>query len=243
MTIAILGASGHVGQRIVRRLLASPAEVVERVITLDRRVVDGFPAEDRLCNHVVDMGCADALQCAAAPLLAGVDVVVATMGVGSGFGSIAEFRRVEVALPAAFARAAAGAGVKRAVLLTAAGADVDRGFSFLLPHVARGQYFHLKGLVEQHFADAGFAEGVVVFRPGGLLGTTHLPEWIDAVLVRVDWMWPVHFRCIHIAQLADAMARAAIGPAPGEHGATTVVQGEGLFDLLRADRRAACVAD
>ena len=243
LTIAMLGASGHVGGRVLRRLLAFPPQAVERVITLDRRAVDSFPAEDRLVSHVVDMETPEALEAAAAPLLTGVDVVVATMGIGSGIGWLEQFKHVEVALPSAFARAASDAGVVRAVLLTSGGADVDNHFSWLLPHVARGQYFHLKGLVEQNFTEAGFPEGLVVFRPGGLLGTDHLPEFVDSLMMRIDTWLPVHFRCIHIEQLADVIARLAIEPPPVETGVKTVITGQGLFDLLRADRFSSSVGE
>lgn len=233
LSVGLLGASGHVGSRVLRQLLSAPDEVVERVITLDRRVIPDTPTDPRLRRHVVDMSSAESLQEAALPLLSGVDVVVATLGIGSGLGSLAAFEHVEVALPTAFARAAVQAGAQRAVLLTAAGADVERRFSWLLPHVARGRYFHLKGLVEQRFEEASFPQGVLNVRPGGLLGTSHLPHFVDWFLERIDWMFPVRFRCIHIAQLADILARAVIEPEDSWQGAATVLEAEGLFARLR----------
>jgi nucleoside-diphosphate-sugar epimerase len=240
LRIAILGATGHVGRLVLRNLLSTPPAAVSHVLTLDRREVDAPSGDARLSRHVVDMSSGETLASAAVPLLDGVDVVVATMGIGSGIGRLETFRRVEVELPAAFARAAVTAGARRAVLLTAGGADVDNRFSFLLPHVARGKYFHLKGLVEQRYADAGFADGVDIFRPGGLLGTDHLPGFVDGILRRVDGMFPERFRCIHIERLAQAMAGVVLSPPEG--GGVVVYEAATLFALLDDDRRSGASA-
>jgi uncharacterized protein YbjT (DUF2867 family) len=238
LNVAVLGASGNVGRLVVRHLLAHGDDVVGHVATVNRRVVedDVFPHRDpRLVHHVVDMRSAAALEAACAPILAGVDVVCATMGIGSGKGTLEQFRTVEVELPSAFARAAATAGVRRATLLTGVGADVESTSSWLVGGVAEGQFFHLKGVVEQNFGGAGFTDGLAIFRPGGLLGTGHLPAWVDRVLPLLDWMAPARFRCIHIHQLACAMARVVIEPTAGGDG-VTIFEGKSLFALLAEPR-------
>lgn len=228
-SVAVLGASGNVGRQTVARLLASAD--VARVITINRRRLDGvFPDDARLESHEVDMSTPDALQTACDGLLHGVDVVVATMGLGSGRGSVELFRTVEVELPSAFARAAAAAGVSRAVLLTSAGADIENERSWLLPHVARGRYFYFKGLVEKNFTDAGF-DSLVIFRPGGLSGTDHFPPWLDRVLPKLDVVLPRHFRHIHIESLAELIVRAALDPTNDE-GRVTILEGDALRDRL-----------
>src|SRR5262249_22518788 len=107
MKVAVLGASGSVWRLVVRRLLSYRGDVVEQIVLLSRRLIeDGvIPHGDaRLISRVVDMSSGVALERAAAPLLRGIDVVVSTMGVGSGKGAADLFRRVEVELPSAFAR-------------------------------------------------------------------------------------------------------------------------------------------
>src|SRR5262245_19191010 len=92
-SVAVLGGSGQVGRRGVGQLLARGV----RVVLLHRRVVPG--GDPRLVEHVVDM---ERLEEVAAPLLEGVEVVISTLGIGSGKGTAAEFQRVEVDLPSSF---------------------------------------------------------------------------------------------------------------------------------------------
>lgn len=232
--IAVLGSTGNVGRRVVRELLAR--DEVASVVTINRREPPAglFPENDaRLRNYVVAMDTADDLEQAARPLLDEIDVVVATMGIGSGKGPVDLFRHVEVDLPSAFARAAVAAGATHAVLLTAAGTDIEKTRSWITPHVASGQYFHIKGLVERNFADAGFADGVTAFRPAGLLGTDHLPAFVDKLMPMVDWLAPRHWHSVHIGQLAAAIAATAVLPGPGK---LRVVQGDDLFALIPGKR-------
>ena len=75
---------------------------------------------------------------------------------------------------------------------------------------AEGKFFHFKGLVEKSFTDVGFAGGLAIFRPAGLLGTGHTPALVDWLLPNIDRMVPARFRCIHIQKLAYAMASVAV---------------------------------
>ncbi|MEM7346982.1 MAG: hypothetical protein AAF485_22310, partial [Chloroflexota bacterium] len=154
-----------------------------------------------------------------------------TMGLGSGKGSLALFQQVEVELPSAFAQAAATAGVRRAVLLTSAGADLKNTRSWLVPWVAQGQFFYLKGKIEQHFIEMGFQEGVTIFRPGGLLGTDHVPQWLDTFLPKLNWMIPSRWRFIHITELANAMAHVIVKPIPISLSEVTYLEGGALHTL------------
>lgn len=250
MKIGILGASGNVGRCVVRHLLSYDPDVVERVVLVHRREIGPgvLPkGDDRLHQHVVDMSSGDELERACATILEPVDAVVATMGIGSGKGSAAAFRRVEVELPTAFARAAKVAGARRAVLLTSAGADIDSTSSWIVGGAAEGKFFHFKGLVEKNFADLGFVDGLAIMRPAGLLGTSHVPAWLDWLLPKLDWLAPGRFRSIHIDKLAYAIARAAVqtpmitregsGGGSGEgSGEVAIFEGKALFMLFAGSR-------
>jgi nucleoside-diphosphate-sugar epimerase len=173
LNVAILGASGTVGRLVVSRLLSYPDDVVGRVELINRRLLDDdtFPTDARLVSHVVDMSSGDALAATCEPILRETNVVISTMGIGSGKGSLEEFRKVEVELPSAFARAAGRVGVQRALLLTAVGSNIETTSFWPLFFVADGQYFHLKGLLEKKFSHVGFGGGLAIFRPSVLLGT------------------------------------------------------------------------
>lgn len=233
MKIACLGASGNVGRLVVHQLLSRSAGVVEQVVLLNRRIIDAgvFPDGDpRLVQHIVDMSSSDALERACVPRLEGVDVIVSTMGIGSGKGSAELFRTVEVELPSAFARAAKSAGVARAVLLTGVGADIHSTSSWLVGGAAEGKFFHFKGLVEKRFTDLEFPGGLAIFRPAALLGTSHVPAWFDWLLPKLDWMAPTRFRSIHIQRLAHAMVSIAVDPPP-DRGDVAIFEGASLFAL------------
>ena len=247
MKIAVLGGSGHVGRSVIRALLGYGSDVVRQVVVLNRRVVepDTLPEGDpRLLQHVVDMSSADALAEAGTPLLGDVDAAVSTMGVGSGKGPAELFRLVEVDLPSAFARSARDNGVRRAVLLTGVGSDINSTSAWMVGGAAEGKFFHFKGLVEKNFTDLGFPGGLTIFRPAALLGTSHVPAFVNWLLPMVDWMVPMRLRSIHIHRLAAAMASATVTPpraaaATGEPGNggdhVTILEGRTLFALL--DRR------
>ncbi len=242
MNIGVLGGSGKVGRQVVRQLLSYPSETVAQVVLLNRRALEKelFPDGDpRLVQHIVDMSSGELLRAECTSLLQGVDVVVSTMGIGSGKGSAELFRHVEVALPSAFAQAAHEAGARRAVLLTSVGADIQSTSSWLAGGAAEGKFFYYKGLVEKNFAETGFAKGVTVFRPAGLLGTGHTPAWLDRVLPRLDWLAPARFRSIHVHQLAQIMARTAVkipDTAGSESQHIRILEGKDLHAHLEGNR-------
>jgi nucleoside-diphosphate-sugar epimerase len=138
LNFAILGASGNVGRLVVNRLLSQTDDVVGKVKVINRRTIDDdtFPGEPRLVPHVVNMSSGEDLATSCEPILRGVDVVVSTMGIGSGKGTPEEFQKVEATLPSAFASAAARAGVRRAVLLTSIGSNIESTSSWLTFFVA-----------------------------------------------------------------------------------------------------------
>ncbi|MEM7017589.1 MAG: NAD(P)-binding domain-containing protein, partial [Pseudomonadota bacterium] len=69
VSIAIIGASGNVGSSVVRRLLSYNEDSVSKVITINRRNLDGlFPQDSRLEHHVVDMSSAEILAQSCRPI-------------------------------------------------------------------------------------------------------------------------------------------------------------------------------
>ena len=104
----VLGATGNVGGRIVQLLIKNPR--CGRVVVVTRRKMDAF-AHPKVSPLVVNM---DRLEEEIAPYTQGVDVALAAFGVGKGSVKmpVEEVRKVEVAYPQAFCRAARAAGAR-----------------------------------------------------------------------------------------------------------------------------------
>ena len=115
----VLGATGNVGGRIVQLLIKDPRR--EKVVVVTRRKMDAF-ADPKVSAVVVNM---DRLEEEIAPHAQGVDVALAAFGVGKGSAKIPEeeVRKIEVASPQAFCRAARAAGARVCGVMTAVGAD------------------------------------------------------------------------------------------------------------------------
>jgi uncharacterized protein YbjT (DUF2867 family) len=147
-TVAIIGASGVVGSRVLEHLLAR--EDVGRVIALGRRVVPAQHA--KLESRVVDLQSADAM---AAELPDGVGVAISAIGTTlKNAGSQAAFRAVDHDAVLAFASAARSRGAQRFLLVSSIRASAGSG-SF---------YLRTKGEVEDGLAQLGFPQ-LIVLRP------------------------------------------------------------------------------
>jgi nucleoside-diphosphate-sugar epimerase len=109
----VTGASGFVGQAVVRRLLAGGDEVRALAAPGNRRLPElrALGAPDRLRVIEADLTVADVV----APHLDGVERVVHVAGLVHGFHSWAEYRAVNVGGTQQVARAARAAGVSRFV--------------------------------------------------------------------------------------------------------------------------------
>jgi uncharacterized protein YbjT (DUF2867 family) len=153
--IILAGADGLVGRELLNGLLADPsvAEVlalVRRPLALPTRPAAGHAS--RLALQVVDFAALPALPAADEVYLAlGTTIKVA--------GSQAAFRAVDFEANLAVARAALAAGVRRAGLVSAMGAN------------ARSSVFYnrVKGELEEALAVLGF-EALVIARPSLLVG-------------------------------------------------------------------------
>jgi NADPH:quinone reductase-like Zn-dependent oxidoreductase len=119
----VLGATGNVGGRIVHLLIRNP--LCRKVVVVTRRKTHAF-ADPKVSEVVVNM---DRLEEEVAPHTKGVDVAFAAFGVGKGSAKLpAEaVRKIEVAYPQAFCRAARAGGVRVCGLMTAVGADSASG--------------------------------------------------------------------------------------------------------------------
>jgi uncharacterized protein YbjT (DUF2867 family) len=147
-TVIIAGASGLVGREILQGLLTDPA--VSAVHSVGRRA----PAivHPKLTIHVLDFAALPALPAADEVYLAlGTTIKVA--------GSESAFRAVDYDANLAVAKAALAAGVRRAGLVSAMGADAD----------ANVFYNRVKGELEDALAQLPF-DALVIARPSLLIG-------------------------------------------------------------------------
>lgn len=123
---AVLGATGNVGGRIVQLLIRNPQ--CRKVVVVTRRKTDASAAP-KVFEVVVNM---DRLEEEFAPHAQGVDVALAAFGVGKGSAKMPdeEVRRIEIAYPLAFCRAAKAAGAQVCGFMTAVGANPESGMKY-----------------------------------------------------------------------------------------------------------------
>lgn len=203
----VLGATGNVGGRIVQLLIDDPQ--CSRIVVVTRRPVDAF-ASPKVSAVVVNM---DSLEAELAPHAAGVDLALAAFGVGRGSAKMSddEVRRIEVAYPAAFCRAARAGGARVGAVMTAAGANPT----------SRSRYLRIIGEKEAAARAVGF-DSLGLYRPGVILGNSNTPGYLDALMPMVDWALPTRFHSIHKDDLARAMvARSVQALSSLQQGGTT----------------------
>ena len=122
----VLGATGNVGGRIVQLLIKNP--LCRKVVVVTRRKTDTF-ADPKVSEVVVNM---DRLEEEVTPHAQGVDIALAAFGVGKGSAKMpeAEVRKIEIAWPQAFCRAAKVGGARVCGVMTAIGADPKAGMKY-----------------------------------------------------------------------------------------------------------------
>ena len=174
----VLGATGNVGGRIVQVLIKNPR--CEKVVVVTRRKMDAF-GDPKVSAVVVNM---DRLEEEIAPHAQGVDVALAAFGVGKGSGKMPEeeVRKVEIAYPQAFCRAAKAAGARVCGVMTAVGADPAAGM----------KYAKIIGEKEKAVESVKF-DFLGVYRPAVILGNSNTPGV------------PSKYHSIHKNDLARAM--------------------------------------
>jgi uncharacterized protein YbjT (DUF2867 family) len=204
----VLGATGNVGGRIVQLLVKNPR--CKKVVVVTRRKTDGF-ADPKVCEVVVNM---DRLEEEVGPHARGADVALAAFGVGKGSRKMAdeEVRKIEIAYPQAFCRAAKAGGARVGGVMTAAGADAE----------SKMKYVRIVGEKEKAVEDVGF-EFLGLYRPGVILGNSNTPGVLGYVMPLLHWAMPSKYHSIHkndlaramVAQSEEAFLAIAEGKAPG----------------------------
>ena len=186
----VLGATGNVGGRIVQLLIKNPR--CEKVVVVTRRKMDTF-ADPKVSAVVVNM---DRLEEEIAPYAHGVDVALAAFGVGKGSAKMPEeeVRKIEIAYPQAFCRAAKAGGARVCGLMTAVGADPAAGM----------KYARIVGEKEKAVESVKF-DFLGVYRPAVILGNSNTPGVLGYVMPLVHWAMPSKYHSIHKNDLARAM--------------------------------------
>src|SRR5580658_3024498 len=186
----VLGATGNVGGRIVQLLIKTP--LCKKVVVVTRRKTDAF-ADLKFSEVVVNM---DRLEEEVAPHAQGVDVALAAFGVGKGSAKMPEeeVRKIEIAYPQAFCRAAKAGGARVCGVMTAAGADPEAGM----------KYAKIIGEKEKALESVKF-DFLGVYRPAVILGNSNTPGVLGYVMPLLHWAMPSKYHSIHKNDLARAM--------------------------------------
>jgi uncharacterized protein YbjT (DUF2867 family) len=202
MKLMLVGASGLVGQQVLRQALANPA--VSRLIAPTRTPL---AAAARLENPVIDFE--------HLPLDApwwNVDAVICTLGTTMAqAGSQAAFRRVDHDFPFAVARLARAAGATAFVLNSALGAAAD----------SRVFYNRIKGEVEAAITALGYPSLTLV-RPslldGGPRRDNRRGERAGLWFARIfRLLIPARYRAVTTEAVARTLLAAALAQVPGVH--------------------------
>lgn len=191
--VALAGASGLVGSRLLRRLLEDG-----QTASVFAPTRAPLPPHPKLENPRLD----------GAWSLPPVDEAYCALGTTrSKAGSAEAFRAVDLDLVASFAQAARKAGARRFGLVSAAGAAT--GSPFLYPRT--------KAEAERAVS-SGF-ESVVIARPSFLLGerAEHRPaeKWGIALALALRPVIPRRWRAVAADSVAASLHAAVRGGVPG----------------------------
>jgi uncharacterized protein YbjT (DUF2867 family) len=193
-SVAVVGATGLVGRRLVQRLCADPG--VTRVYAIARRALE--VADPKLVALPVDFS--------ALPELPAVDEIYLALGTTIKVaGSQAAFQAIDLDANLAVARAAHAAGARRIGLVSAMGANAD----------SRVFYNRVKGQLEQALAQLDL-DALVIARPSLLRGDRAAlgqavrrgEVWGDRVDRVLRPLIPRAWRAIAAADVAAALAHA-----------------------------------
>jgi uncharacterized protein YbjT (DUF2867 family) len=205
-SVLVAGATGLVGQQIVKRLLKERGS--ETVHALVRRLPDeAASAQPRLTHHIVDFRALPALPPAH-------ECYIALGTTIKDAGSLAAFRSVDRDAVVAVAQAAKAAGVRRLALVSALGASAHSSVA----------YNRVKGEAEDALIALGFAR-LVVARPSLLrgdraaLGQRARPLERMALMATAPfnaWL-PSTWRPIEASTLAHALVRSLRTDGPTLH--------------------------
>jgi uncharacterized protein YbjT (DUF2867 family) len=199
LNIAVVaGATGLVGQELVRQLAADTAW--GEVRALARRPLGPELSRPNVVSISVDYERLDP-----PPSWAQADHVFCALGTTMRqAGSREAFRRVDLEYPVALARATRARGARHFLLVTAVGAAPSSRFF----------YNRVKGEVEAAVIALGF-RSVTIARPSLLLGPRLQPRLGERVGKILGLLSPPPWRPLHAAQVARALIEAAKRDLPG----------------------------
>ena len=189
-TAIVLGATGNVGGCIVRLLIKNP--LCKKVVVVTRRRTDVF-AEPKVSEVVVNM---ERLEEEVAPHAQGVDIALAAFGVGKGSVKMPdqERRKIEIAYPQAFCRAAKAGGARVGAVMTAVGVNPE----------SRSKYVRIIGEKEKAVESARF-DFLGLYRPAVILGNSNTPGVLGYIMPLLHWAMPSKYHSIDKSDIARAM--------------------------------------
>jgi NADH dehydrogenase len=248
--VTVFGGSGFIGRHVVKRLAAAGATV--RVAVRDTEAALFLkPMGD--VGQIVLVPCDATDPALAARALEGADGAVNLVGILSEWGR-RTFRRFHVEAAANVARAAAAAGVKSLVHVSALGADKDSPAAYARTK-AEGE-----AAVRAAFPGAVILRPSVVFGPeddffnrfarlalmSPALPIFGCPTWPKVTLfpegdlIRIDpyGAGGTRFQPVYVGDVAEAVTRSLDDPATAgrtyELGGPRVYSFKGIMDLLLA---------
>lgn len=194
----VAGATGLVGQALVRQLAADDAWREVRALT--RRELP----PDRSALTVVPIE-VDYTRLEPPPSWAAADHVFCALGTTMRqAGSEEAFRRVDFDYPVALARAALARGARHFLLVTAVGASAT----------SRVFYNRVKGEVEVAITALGF-RSVTIARPSLLLGDRGTFRWAEQLGKVAGLFAPARWRPVPAERVARALIATAKRDEPG----------------------------
>ena len=203
---AIIGATGLVGQQLLKLLLAS--DRYDQVHSISRRRID--LESPKLIQHVTPLDSIDSVQ-ASVP----IDDAFCTLGTTIKVAGTQEnFARVDRDYVCAFARWAKGNGANSMAVNSSLGAD-SRSGNF---------YLKTKGQMENCLRETGF-ESLIIVRPSLLVPVGRIPkrpgeEIAYKALQLFGWLLvgPARrYRAVQPIQVARALLAGAARHAPGDY--------------------------
>lgn len=208
MRVLIFGATGMVGQGVLRECLLDPG--VAEVVAIGRSPMGRSDPKLRAIIHA-DMTDYSTLG----PELGGFDACFFCLGITSAGLSEAAYSRVTYDMPVAAAQALVKAS-PQAVFILVSGASADSSGQ------GRVMWARVKGRAENAVLKLPF-RGVYVFRPGGIRpmhGITSRTGWYRVLYGLTTPLWPILQRrfpryVTSTEQIGKAMLKVAREGAPG----------------------------
>ncbi|WP_366291223.1 oxidoreductase [Paenibacillus sp. AN1007] len=202
----VIGATGLVGELLVRNLLEHPLYSEVRIL-IRRRLDLEHPA---LKQHVVDWAHLESQG----HLFEDIDDLYCCMGTTiKKAGSQEKFREVDYHYPVRAAVLAKQYDVKQMLVISAMGANA----------ASRVFYSRTKGEMEEALSKIGF-RSLHIFRPSLILGDRgekRLGEEFAAKVMKVLDRWmkgrAAKYRAVHASTIAQAMRNIAVVQTTGNH--------------------------